>query len=240
VIGSVQPDLFLRDFLAGFLESQLFAGRITTAEYHNRIAILRRDARVTAVGHRLFAISPKPVSLRSFGRLRLIYLREPGGNEFPFLQGMAKSASRESGKKLTCFVGHRFVEGIEQSLRFNLVHLFEPHQIALRWSGFDLSARDLFEEIVSGIRTADLCLFDNLGTLNRPNVYIEIGIAHTLGKPMLVCEYVGKGRKKRVPDTDSVPADLQGLLRITYQSYEDLSRKLYFGLPLFLERHRLL
>ena len=57
---------------------------------------------------------------------------------------------------------------------------------------------------------------------------------------MLVCEYVGKGRKKIAADTGSVPSDLQGLLRITYQSYEDLSRKLYFGLPLFLERHGLL
>lgn len=238
--GPVQPDVFFRDFLAGFLESRLLSDRITIDEYHDRIASLRGDARVAAVGHRLFTVSPKPLAVPGFGRLRLIYLREADGGEFPFIQGMAKSNPRPGGEKITCFVGHRFSPGIEHALRFNLKHLFEPHQVKLRWSGFDLSAKEIFEDIVTGIRNANLCLFDNLGTLNRPNVYIEIGIAHALGKPMLVCEYLGKGRKKIAADTGSVPSDLQGLLRITYQSYEDLSRKLYFGLPLFLERHRLL
>jgi hypothetical protein len=93
-----------------------------------------------------------------------------------------------------------------------------------------------------GISDADLCFFDNLGTLNRPNVYIEIGIAHVLDKPMLVSEYLGPGSKgrKRIPDTGSVPSDLHGLLRIQYRSYEDLCKQLYFGLPVFLERYGLL
>ncbi|HKV10057.1 MAG TPA: hypothetical protein VJ725_18095, partial [Thermoanaerobaculia bacterium] len=92
----------------------------------------------------------------------------------------------------------------------------------------------MFEDIVQGIRDADLCFFDNLGTLNKPNVYIEIGIAHALGKPMLVSEYLGTGgsrRRSRIPDTGSVPSDLQGLLRIQYRDYRDLCRQLYFGLP---------
>ncbi len=58
---------------------------------------------------------------------------------------------------------------------------------------------------------------------------------------MLVCEYVGptsKGRK-RIPDTGSVPSDLQGLLRIQYRNYEDLCRQLYFGLPKFLQENNL-
>ena len=54
---------------------------------------------------------------------------------------------------------------------------------------------------------------------------------------MLVCEYTG--RKKRIPDTGSVPSDLQGLFRIQYQSYQDLCRQLYFGFPIFLKRHGL-
>jgi len=239
VSGSFQPEAFLHRFLAGFLESQLVNGLISTEHYYNNLGLLEKNTRLAAFGQKLFESSPKPVFVRGHGRLRLVFLREPDGRTFPFVQGLAKNNPREGGGKLTCFVGHRFVAGIEQALRFNLIHLCEPHQVKLRWSGFDLSAKDIFEDIVTGIRNADLCLFDNLGTLNRPNVYIEIGIAHALGKPMLVCEYVGKGRKK-IPDTGSVPADLQGLLRITYQSYEDLSRKLYFGLPLFLERHGLL
>jgi hypothetical protein len=58
---------------------------------------------------------------------------------------------------------------------------------------------------------------------------------------MLVCEYAGStaGRRKKIPDTGSVPSDLQGLFRIQYRSYEDLCRQLYFNLPLFLARNEL-
>ena len=237
--GSDQPETFLHSFLTTFLENQLVNGIIGTKHYYKSIAALQKNTELVAMSQQLFASSPKPVPVRGYGWLRLIFLREPDGNKFPFLQGLTKSRSRQRKVKLTCFVGHRFLSGIEASLRFNLVHLFEPHQITLRWSGYDLTARDVFEDVVSGIRDADLCLFDNLGTLNKPNVYIEVGIAHALGKPMLVCEYVGR-KGDGVLDTGSVPSDLSGLLRITYESYEDLSRKLYFGLPLFLDRHGLL
>jgi len=233
-----EPAEFLRGFLKEFIENQLVNSLMTPDEYQNYLGGLQRDARLADISQELFASSPKPLPVPSFGRLRLIFLREPDGAQFPFLQGMKRSNS-PIGKKTTCFVGHRFVEEIETSLRFNLIHLFEPHRIALRWSGYDLSSKDIFEDIVAGIRSADFCLFDNLGTLNRPNVYIEIGIAYALDKPMVVCEYVGKGRK-RVHDTGSVPSDLQGLFRIQYRSYEELTRKLYFGLPMFLDRHRLL
>jgi hypothetical protein len=145
-------------------------------------------------------------------------------------------------KRLVCFVGHRFLKGIEQSLHFNLVHILSPFGVVLRWSGYDLTAQDIFADVIAGIREADVCVFDNLGTLNRPNVYIEIGIAHALGKPMMVCEYTGgrSGGGRRIADTGSVPSDLQGLFRIQYRSYEELCRRIHFSFPLFLARHGLL
>lgn len=234
----VDPAVFVRQFLEEFLENQLVSGFISTGRYQGHLASLRRYARLPALSRKLFKVSPEPILVEGFGLLRVIYLREPDGTEFPFLQGLAESGSRARKGECVCFVGHRFLSGIEKSLRFNLIHLFEPHQIKLRWSGYDLSARDVFEDVISGIRSADLCLFDNRGTLNKPNVYIEVGIAYVLEKPMLVCEYVGTG-KNTIPDTESVPADLQGLIRIQYQSYQDLCKKLYFGLPSFLERHKL-
>ena len=236
-----EPAVFVREFLTSFLESQLVNGRISTDEYHDKLASLRKNPSLAAISRSLFEDSPDPIVLEGYRPLRLIYLREHSGGEFPFLQGLV-SGDSSIREKLTCFVGHRFLKNIEKSLRFNLVHLFEPYSIALRWSGYDLGAKGIFDDIVSGIRNADLCFFDNLGTLNRPNVYIEIGIAHVLGKPMLVTEYLGPGSKgrKRSPDTGSVPSNLQGLLRIQYRSYEDLCKQLYFGLPVFLERHSLL
>jgi hypothetical protein len=240
VIGPVDPAVFVREFLDTFFESRVLNGLISTREYYDLLANLRNARLLELLSQRLFAKSPKPIHLEGFGDIRLIYLREPDGNEFPFLQGLTKPFL-PSTKKLTCFVGHRFLADIERSLRFNLIHLFEPYEVTLRWSGFDLTARDVFQDIVSGIKDADLCFFDNLGTLNKPNVYIEIGMALAFGKPMLVSEYTGPGSRgrRKIPDTGSVPSDLQGLLRIQYKNYEDLCKQLYFGLPVFLERHGL-
>lgn len=232
--SSIDSEEFVREFVEGFLEGQLLNGILSTPDYYDRVAGIRR-AELTTFCQDLFAHSPAAVE-GPLGPCRLFYLREADGSQFPFLQMLKKDAAPER-RKLSCFVGHRFLKGIERSLRFNLVHMLEPHGVALRWSGYDLSSRDLFRGIVDGIRESDLCIFDNLGTLNRPNVYIEIGIAHALGKPMLVCEYVG--RKRRILDTGSVPSDLQGLFRIQYRTYEDLCRQLYFGLPAFLHSNAL-
>ena len=156
------------------------------------------------------------MNVPNVGLLRLIHLRELGGTTFPFLQGLSER-------------------------RHNIAQLFSPYGVQLRWSGYDLSAAGLFSHIVNGIRSADMCFFDNLGTMNKPNVYIEIGIAHALGKPMIVSEYSGPTRKntRKMPDTGSVPSDLQGLVRIQYDSYEQLCKQVYFGLPMFFERNGL-
>lgn len=236
----VEPAAFLREFVSGLFESRLLSGTLSVDEYHDRLAALRKDKRFVAMSQRLFEEAPEPVQLDGYGLLRIVELREPDGSRFPFLQGLTRPVP-PGRKRLTCFVGHRFLRNIEHSLRFNLVHLLSPYGIGLRWSGYDLSARDVFDEIVRGIAAADLCLFDNLGTLNRPNVYVEIGIAHALGKPMLVCEYAGgkTGGREKIADTGSVPSDLKGLFRIQYRSYEELCRQIYFNLPLFLARHEL-
>ena len=235
MLRPVEPAAFLREFVISLFESRLLSGAISVDTYHDRVAAIRRDQNFESMSWRLFKDAPEPIQVDGYGLLRIVELREPDGSSFPFLQGLTQ-AEPPARKRWTCFVGHRFLPNVERSLRFNLVHLLSPYGIDLRWSGYDLSARDVFTEIVCEIESADLCIFDNLGTLNRPNVYIEIGIAHALGKPMLVCEHRGRGK---VPDTGSVPSDLQGLFRIQYRSYEELCRQLYFNLPLFLDRHKL-
>lgn len=231
----VEPAAFLREFVISLFESRLLNGAISVDTYHDRVAAIRKDQSFESMSRRLFKGAPEPIQVDGYGLLRIVELREPDGSNFPFLQGLAQPEP-PAQKRWTCFVGHRFLPNVERSLRFNLVHLLSPYGIDLRWSGYDLSARNVFDDIVRGIESADLCIFDNLGTLNRPNVYVEIGIAHTLGKPMLVCEYMGR---RKVPDTGSVPSDLQGLFRIQYWSYQELCRQLYFNLPLFLDRHQL-
>jgi len=234
VTNLVEQAVFVREHFSSLFENHLLSGLISTHEYYRYISSLSDNTYLESVTQQLFAGSPEPIDLGPYGAFRVVYLREPNDGRFPFLQRIVRDSPTR--KDLTCFVGHRFLKNIEKSLRFNLVHLLEPYDVHLRWSGYDLSAQDVFEDIVSGIKNADFCIFDNQGTLNRPNVYIEIGIAHAVGVPMLVCEYTGR---KRVPDTGSVPSDLQGLFRIQYRSYQDLCRQLHFGFPVFLKRHGL-
>jgi hypothetical protein len=181
LVHPAEPSVFLREFLLNFFETHLLGGLLSAEEYQDLLVTLNENETLADFSRNLFESSPRAVHLDGFGLLRMIELREPDGRSFPFLQGLFKAS--ESQPKLTCFVGHRFRQNIAQSLRFNLVHLLSPLGITLRWSGYDLSARDVFGDVISGIREADICVFDNLGTLNRPNVYIEIGIAHALGKP---------------------------------------------------------
>lgn len=235
----VDPAVFIRSFLEEAYERQLVNGYISTDRYHELCADLPRNPKLAGVARRLFENSPKPVQAGALGKLRVIYLREFDGPAFPFVQGLTATSARKGKGRLTCFIGHRFLPIIEDSLRFNLVHLFEPHAITLKWAGGDLSAKDIFEGILKGIRGADLCLFDNLATSNKPNVYIEIGIAYALRKPMLFCEYVGSGGNTAF-EAGNLPSDLQGLLRIQYQTYQELCKKLYFGLPSFLASHKLI
>ena len=217
---------------------QFLNGRLSSDDYEDVKRSIR--ARLSEITKRIFSSAGSGVRDPELGRLKLRRLREPTLNEFPFIHVIPRLNTTR--RRLNCFVGHRFLKDIERSLRYNLAHLFEPYRITIRWSGYDLTSSDVFTDIIESIKTSDFCIFDNLGTLNRPNVYIEAGIAYALGRPMILCEYIGKGIGDIPPpaDTESVPSDLKGLFRIQYRDYESLCRAIYFNLPMFLQRHSLI
>ena len=134
-------------------------------------------------------------------------------------------------KRLKCFVGHRFAPKIEAALRQNLRYVFEPSGIDLTWSGRDLKANGFFDEIISDIRSCDFCIFDNRGTRDRPNVYIEAGIAYALKRPFLFLNCLSNSVK--------MPTNLEHIQCINYRTYRDLTRRLYFNLPAFLRDRNL-
>ena len=225
---------FVRKFLSDFLREQSTSGRLPVAKYHSLLRDLRRGSAQLAA--KLYGKRGQSLPLPGgLGSIRLIDLRECNGRSFDFIQALP---SAKPTRRLTCFIGHRFAPGIERNLRYNLSHLLEPYNVRLIWSGYDLQAANLFSDIVKHIRNCSMCIFDNRGTLSRPNVYIEVGVAFASKRPMMVCEYTGASR--RGLETGSVPSDLTGLVRITYKTYEELSWKLYFGLPAFVARNRLL
>jgi hypothetical protein len=67
---------------------------------------------------------------------------------------------------------------------------------------------------------------DNRLADEKPNVYIEIGIAYTLGKPFIF----GNHKRNRLP----IPSDLRHIMNIDYTHYKDLCTTLYCNLPIFV------
>jgi hypothetical protein len=134
-------------------------------------------------------------------------------------------------RRLRCFLGSRFLPNIIKSLRLDLRYVLEPSNIELAWSDMDMSAVGFFTKTLREIRRADFCIFDNREADTKPNVYIEAGIAYVLGKPFIMADY----KRNRL----EVPSDLQHINRIQYRNYADLSRQIYFRLPVFLRDNRL-
>jgi hypothetical protein len=226
---AVPPLEFVRGFLKDFYEQRFVCGTISEDEFYVAQGVLiSADLERCAV--ELFAQSPLPVHIPGGAAIRLVHLREIDGSELPFLLPVVP---RRSQKPISCFLGHRFVKEIEGPLRYNLRHVFNPDSIELAWSAQDLSASDVFGGIMKSIRRSDMCFFDNRGTAERPNVYIEVGIALAFGVPTIVTEYVGRNGSAA-----NLPSDFQGLFRIQYVTYEQLFRTLYFGLPNFILKNR--
>jgi len=229
------PHKFVRDFLISFLENQFTCGLLRFSEFARYTAAIETHD-LKRLAAQLFAHSPSSVEMPGGGSLRLVHLREIDGTQFPFLVALPGSSPARRAH-VNCFVGHRFIPRISEPLRLNLAYLLEPHGIRLDWSAQDLSATQLFGDIVSAIRSAGMCFFDTRETSTKPNVYIEVGIAYALGIPTILTEYLGPVGNKRAKSVANVPSDLQGLFRIEYRTYEELCRRLYFGLPNFIAKN---
>jgi hypothetical protein len=124
-----------------------------------------------------------------------------------------------------CFVGCRFDRGRKRFARLLQDILgyygYEPYfSDTGYWKG------QILEEIIKGLssRKFEFALFDNRATEGKPNVYIEVGAAYALRKPLILFDY----RLARLP------SDLAGFSTIRYQTYRSLARQLSRRLPKFL------
>lgn len=162
-----------------------------------------------------------------------IYLREcqdPEKGPFNHFEILAYP-SRRTRPELQCFVGHRFTKKLSEALRSNLRYVLEPFGIALKWSGMDINATGFFDDILANIHKCDFCIFDTRDTEGRPNVFIEAGIAYALKRPFILASYQRNQLR--------VPSDLQHIKTIQYKDYRELTRTLYFELPVFLKATKL-
>jgi hypothetical protein len=155
--------------------------------------------------------------------------KDPRSGDFNIFE--IASAKKKNRRKLCCFLGYRFIAAISNSLRPNLRYCLEPLNIELVWSGIDMNAVGFFDDILKKIKSSDFCIFDNRETRDKPNVYIEAGIAYALKRPFIFAAHTGSKTQ--------FPSDLQHIQCVEYSDYNALVRRLYFILPVFLKETKL-
>jgi len=206
-------------------------------ELHNFQRISRRLYDELSQSHLLYAIADELIQKgeyetidRAF-RFERIAMKAIDGSEFPFVRILLKSDLSQIPKlHLKVFVGHRFLDHITQSLRFNLARILDPYGIKLMIAGQDAASEPLLSDIEKKLSSADFAIFDNRETETKPNVYIEIGMSFILKLPFMVCDY----RDPQRPDFDPIPTDLGGFLTLRYTDYKSLFTELALKLPSFI------
>lgn len=99
------------------------------------------------------------------------------------------------------------------------------------WSGKDIEGKGFFDDIVQLIRKSDFCIFDDRLMEQKPNVFIEAGIAYAFQRPFIYASFQGNNFE--------IPSDLKHIQQIQYKNYPDLSKQIMFNLESFLTSVRL-
>jgi hypothetical protein len=221
---------FFRRFLKGFFDSAFVNSRISSADCH-RLKSWATTAEAREYGRQLFRDRIIDIPQHRL-RLQLKTLREMDGREFNHIEIHFIPDSEPSRTK--CFVGHRFLRSINDTLRWNLRQVLEPYNVEIDWSGRDIRSVQILDNIFEKIKGADFCIFDNRATQGRPNVYIEVGMCFAVQKPFILFEHESVPSHRR---SGGIPSDLASALAIRYRDYRQLFREFYFQLPVFFEKN---
>jgi hypothetical protein len=220
----------LQSYFQDWLDTNFTYGLIDRNRRQATLNGLRRSlpdvlTELNRSGEATIRVDKGPATLTIVPRLG----KDPATGNFTLFEFKWSGVRRS--RRLRCFLGHRFLPSITNSLRLNLRYVLEPSNIQLVWSDMDMSAAGFFGKTVREIRRADFCIFDNRSADTKPNVYIEAGIAYVLKKPFIMADY----RSNHL----QVPSDLQHINRVSYRDYAHLTRQIYFRLPIFLRSNRL-
>lgn len=110
------------------------------------------------------------------------------------------------------FVAHEFSQAQREDLRAALADAFEDTHFTLYYADVELRVGHiLLGKIIERIKTTEFGIYD-ISFPGRPNVFLELGIAIGMAKPYYIIMRAGT----------EVPADLAGLDRIEYESFQDL------------------
>ena len=216
---------FFRDFLDKFWES-LFLQHVINSQTCESLKLWLGRPESEECAEQLYSRRIVDVPAHHL-KLRLKELRETDGTSFDHIEALFIRKAKRAKKK--CFVGHRFIPQVEQTLRWNLSQVLEPYNVELDWSGRDIRSVQILDDIDRRIKAADFCIFDNRSTAGKPNVYIEIGMCYANRTPFIFFDYE--------PSAGSIPSDLGFALALRYKNYRQLFRDFYYRLPVFFEKN---
>lgn len=113
------------------------------------------------------------------------------------------------------FVAHQFSNEERDDLREAIEKAFKRCGLNAYYADLEVRQTHILEKIRDRILRTQFGIYDITNT-KKPNVFIELGIAIATGKPFyIICK---KGTE--------IPADLQGLDRIEYTSYKNLTKEI--------------
>jgi hypothetical protein len=223
---SIYP--FFRDFVSDLAEALFLQHVIDSSDCEVLRSFANSDAGKACA--KALVLNGKLVLPHHPLTIGLKRLKELDGTWFWHLEVVPVQSSRRTRR--ICFLGHRFVPNVESRLRWNLAQVLEPYNVEVDWCGKDMRSVQILGDVTDRIAKAEFCIFDTRATAGKPNVHVEIGIAHALRRPFIIFDYV-----KRADQKSSMPSDLAHALTIRYTTYNELFRKFYFSLPLFFQRH---
>lgn len=202
---------------------------IITERTHNRlcdVALLRKLA-----SHLISSNGLRPRGKKGL-QFKLLTLRHyhKGDFDMTLIVPKLKTKKKWKGKRLQCFVGHRDSQKMRRSFQFDLATILREFRITPKFQDVNYLTDVIFNSVVKEIKRSDLCIFDNRDTLNKPNVYIEIGIAKAFGKPVVFFEKVAKSGEQLT----GFPSDFSGLSTFRYKSYKKLFFEFGLQLPVLM------
>ncbi len=112
------------------------------------------------------------------------------------------------------FVAHEFSKQKRDDLREVIEEAFKGSRLKAYYSDMEVRQKHILEKIEERILTTQFGIYDV--TNSNPNVCLELGVARGARKPYYIIHEKGT----------RLPADLEGLDRIEYESYKQLTKEL--------------
>lgn len=171
-------------------------------------------------------------------------IKEVNGSKVPYVSILPKAVALkviELNKEsqfgipaFSCFVGCRFIRRVRRDLEYNLRSVLSDLGINVLTSDYPGTFRRILDDgIIDAIDRSQFCIFDARFTSNKPNVYVEVGIAYLRRKQIFFFEPKENLGGFHSPGWAS---DFEGFYVTKFSRYKSMLDRIVYDLPIVMER----